>query len=65
MKTLWSEGIKMFVDKTAFNFHSHFSFNKIKYFATTQYATTTGYLFYLNTYCWPNENGMDKAQIGW
>ena len=51
MKTLWSKEIKIFVGKTAFNFHSHFSFNKIKYFATTQYATATVYLFYLNTYC--------------
>ena len=52
-----------FVDnKTTFNFHL---LNKINDFATTKYDTEIFYLFYLNLYSLPYENGIDKAQFSW
>ena len=55
--------IIFFVDnKTTFSFHL---LNKINDFATTKYDTAIFYLFYLNLYSLPYENGIDKAQFSW
>ena len=58
METLYPKiffQLEILVDKTTFSFYLY---NKVNYFVTTQYTTAIFYPFYLNSWSWLNDNGI-------